>query len=188
MKKTLLLAGVASLFAVNAANAMEIKPYVGLDYNYSTLTTAHNYEYNREFDRYFNNGSVVAGAKLMNNFGLEAYYQRSLNNTKHFVEGEKVTSRIQSYGVDALGYLPLGCEQKVELIAGLGIGEYELKAREKAYDDSSKETGIGYRMSAGAQYNIDNNWAVRGMFRHVVVEGSDLDRVNEYSAGVRYSF
>ena len=31
MKKTLLLAGVAALFAVNA-NAMELKPYVGLDY------------------------------------------------------------------------------------------------------------------------------------------------------------
>ena len=37
MKKTLLLAGVASLFAVNTANA-EVKPYVGLDYN---LTTMH---------------------------------------------------------------------------------------------------------------------------------------------------
>ena len=35
MKKTLLLAGVASLFAVNTANA-EVKPYVGLDYNYSS--------------------------------------------------------------------------------------------------------------------------------------------------------
>ena len=34
MKKTLLLVGVASLFALNA-NAVEFKPYVGLDYVYS---------------------------------------------------------------------------------------------------------------------------------------------------------
>lgn len=36
MKKTLLLAGVASVFAFNA-NAVELLPYVGLDYNYSML-------------------------------------------------------------------------------------------------------------------------------------------------------
>lgn len=45
MKKTLLLAGVASLFAVNTANA-EVKPYVGLDYTipamaWTNLTMMH---------------------------------------------------------------------------------------------------------------------------------------------------
>ena len=41
MKKMLLLAGVASVFAFNA-NAMEMKPYVGLDYNYSDAAIAHH--------------------------------------------------------------------------------------------------------------------------------------------------
>lgn len=185
MKKTLLLAGIACLFAANAANAMEIKPYVGMDYNYSSIDVAKNSaRLNVEDD--YNNASLIAGTKLHQNFGLEAFYQRSLNETNTFVYGNRTTSHISAYGADALGYLPLGCEQKVELIAGLGIGHYEIKARTPF--DSYKENGTGYRMSAGAQYNFDDNWAVRGMFRHVVIEGGDFDRVNEYSAGVRYSF
>ncbi len=184
MKKTLLLAGVACAFAFNA-NAMEIKPYVGLDYNYSSLGIAKNTaNWNVEDD--YHNASIVAGAKLHKNFGLEAFYQRSLNESRSVQETTKVTSRLSGYGIDALGYLPLGCDQKVELIGGLGLGEYELK--ERAFIGTNKEEGLGYRMNVGAQYNINDKLAVRGMFRHVIVEHGDLDRINEYSAGIRYSF
>ena len=106
MKKTLLLAGVASLFAVNAANA-EVLPYVGLDYNYSSYGM-DNYVRDYLEDDY-HSLSLIAGAKLHENFGLEAFYQRSLNE-KNSYDGDKYSSRIQSYGVDALGYLPLGCD------------------------------------------------------------------------------
>ena len=40
MKKTLLMAGVACMFAANA-NA-EIRPYAGLDFNYSTSEAAED--------------------------------------------------------------------------------------------------------------------------------------------------
>ena len=184
MKKVLLLASVMSAMAFSA-QAIEIKPYVGLDYNYSSIDVAKNSK-NWGVEDDYNSASIVAGAKMHKNFGLEAFYQRSLNESRSFQDTTKVTSRISGYGLDALGYLPLGCEQKVELIGGLGIGEYELKAR--TYADSKKDYGIGYRMSAGAQYNINDKIAIRGMFRHVIVEHSDLDIINEYSAGIRYSF
>ena len=106
------------------------------------------------------------------------------NETRTFYD--RTTSRIQSYGIDALGYIPLGCDQKFELVGGLGIGSYELKTRSEEYRD--KDEGIGYRMSAGVQYNVTDNMAIRGMYRHVIVNGSDLDRINEYSAGIRYMF
>ena len=190
MKKTLLLAGVASLFAFNA-NAMEMKPYVGLDYNYSDAAIAHHdkdwgdpAKFNAQENNY-DSLSLIVGAKMHTNFGVEGYFQRSQNETREF--HGKNTSRIQSYGIDALGYIPLGCDQKFELVGGLGIGSYELKTRRNdTYRD--KDEGIGYRMSAGVQYNVTDNMAVRGMYRHVIVNGSDLDRINEYSAGIRYMF
>lgn len=86
MKKTLLLAGVASLFAVNTANA-EVKPYVGLDYNYSSY--GMDKPYNDAFEDDYNSLSFVAGAKLMENFGLEAFYQRSLNE-KNTYDGDNI--------------------------------------------------------------------------------------------------
>ena len=173
MKKTLLLAGVASLFAVNTANA-EVKPYVGLDYNYSSY--GMDKPYNDAFEDDYNSLSFVAGAKLMENFGLEAFYQRSLNE-KNTYDGDKYSSRIQNYGVDALGYLPLGCDKEVELIAGLGLGQYQTKYREQGYT-SSKEEALGIRANVGAQYNIDENWSVRGMYRHVYLQKSVMNDIN----------
>ena len=189
MKKMLLLAGVASVFAFNA-NAMEMKPYVGLDYNYSDAAIAHHdkvwgdpAKFNNQENNY-DSMSLIVGAKMHTNFGVEGYFQRSQNETRTFYD--RTTSRIQSYGIDALGYIPLGCDQKFELVGGLGIGSYELKTRSEEYRD--KDEGIGYRMSAGVQYNVTDNMAIRGMYRHVIVNGSDLDRINEYSAGIRYMF
>ncbi len=197
MKKTLLLAGVAGLFAFNA-NAMELRPYVGLDYNYSDAAIAHHdqaWGYHGTFNAQENNydsATVVVGTKFNTNFGIEGFFQQSQNETRQFYG--KNTSRIQSYGIDALGYIPLGCEQKFELVGGLGVGSYELKTRaantdgEDYIERRDKDEGIGYRISAGLQYNVTDNVALRGMYRHVIVNGSDLDRINEFSAGVRYTF
>ena len=186
MKKTLLLAGVACLFAASA-NA-EVRPYAGLDWNYSTFDYAYDAENLIEDD--YQSASLIAGAKLHKNFGVEAFYQLS-QQEKNTNEDSTVHSRFQAYGLDALGYLPLGCDGTVELIAGAGIGEYEMKARTKDFGGekmSEKEKAFAYRLNFGAQYNIDDNWAVRGMYRHVYTQHSEIDGINEFSLGVRYSF
>ena len=53
---------------------------------------------------------------------------------------------------------------------------------------SDKEESLGYRVNLGLQYNIDENWSVRGMYRHVYLQKSVLNDINEFSAGVRYNF
>lgn len=187
MKKTLLLAGVAGLFAATTANA-EIKPYVGLDYNYSSY--GMDFPNNHIIEDDYNSLSLSAGAKLMDNFGLEAFYQLSDSEKNTHPLGLKASSHFQAYGIDALGYLPLGCDQKVELIAGLGLGEYKMdyRAKDSEGTEDSKERALGIRANLGAQYNIDQNWSVRGMYRHVYLQKSTLNDINEFSAGVRYSF
>ena len=181
MKKTLLLAGVACLFAANA-NA-ELTPYVGADYNYD-MRGMDQYAETALID-HSHGGSIVAGTKFNKWTGVEAFYQLTRQNSNHH-NGHKFHDRMQAYGVDALGYLPLGCEQKFELLAGLGIGEYDMKVR--VVNTSTKEHGYGYRLTAGAQYNLDEDWSVRATYRHVYVNKSFLNDLNELSLGVRYHF
>ncbi|MBP5399080.1 MAG: porin family protein [Alphaproteobacteria bacterium] len=187
MKKTLLLAGVAALVA-NTANA-EIRPYIGLDGNYSSLDWAYNGESYAEDD--YQSLSLVAGAKLHRNFGLEAFYQMSGNekNRTNYGQDENlyVHTRFNAYGLDALGYLPLGCEGRVELIAGAGIAEYTFKARWLG-NGSGKDHSTGYRLNAGLQYNLTDNWSLRGMYHHVYTQKSYVDAIDEYSVGIRYNF
>ncbi len=187
MKKALLLAGVASLFAT-PANA-EIKPYIGLDGNYSTLDWAYDFENAVEDD--YQSVSLIAGAKVVRNFGLEAFYQLSggeKNYGKSYITDDNFYhSRFTAYGLDALGYLPLGCEGKVELIAGAGVGVYTFKVRQLGLG-SAKDHSTGYRLNAGVQYNIDENWSLRGMYHHVYTQKSEVDAIDEFSVGVRYNF
>ena len=187
MKKTLLLAGVACLFAANANAEFKLNPYVGADYNYDFWRMDRDAR--DALKDHSNGGTVVAGVKLNKWLGAEAFYQLSVPETKN-VADEKYHSRLQAYGVDVLGYLPLGCDNKFELLAGLGIGEYEVKYRvtNPDFQASDKEEGIGYRLTAGAQYNLDANWSIRGTYRHVYVNKMFLNDLNELSLGVRYNF
>lgn len=182
MNKTLLLAGAACLLAVNA-NAVEIKPYVGLDYNYSDLKFAH--AINNQIEDNYNTWSVNAGARIHDNFGLEAFYQKALNEKRTSVDGDRISSNFRAYGLDAIGYLPT-CT-KLEFLGSAGVGKYTMKTRISG-DGAETDSGTGYRLGVGAQYNLTENVAVRGMLRHVFVQNSYLDDINELSLGARYTF
>lgn len=186
MKKTLLLAGVASVFAFNA-NAVELLPYVGLDYNYSMLNHDEAVVVGEDSDANLikdgvmagqaHSASVVLGTKVTPYAGVEAFYQ--LSKKEHKVDDR---SQIQAYGADVLGYLPLGCYGEYEVLASAGLGQYTAKY------NKDQDSGLGYRLGAGLQYNVTDNWAVRAMYRHVWVDKSILNSINEFSLGVRYSF
>lgn len=183
MKKIVLLAGVACLFA-SVANA-EVKPYVGVDYNFSTLDWSNGYNSYIEDD--YNSASLVAGAKLNRNFSLEAFYQMSQAEKRSDIDWADTSSRFTAYGLDALGHLPLGCYGKVEVIGGVGIGEYTFKTR-NTYAGVTRDRSTGYRLNAGIQYNIDGDWSVRGMYHHTYNQNSYVDAMDEFSLGIRYNF
>ncbi len=174
MKKILLLAGVASVVAMSA-NAFDFTPYAGVDYNYSL--THHDDSMNGWMPGHANSGSVVLGTALGQYTGVEAFYQ--LSNKEHKRDNR---SQIQAYGADVMGYLPMGCYGEWELIGAAGAGWYDAKY------NKDNDAGWGYRLGAGLQYNFANDWAVRAMYRHVWVDKSVLDCMNEFSLGVRYYF
>lgn len=174
MKKTLLLAGVASLFAYNA-NAVEFTPYAGVDYNYSLVD--HDSSMNGVMSGHANSGTVVLGSKVTPYAGVEAFYE--ISKKEHKTDNR---SQIQAYGADIMGYLPFGCYGEYQLIGTTGLGWYDAK------HNKDNDRGWGYRLGAGLQYNLTDNWAVRGMYRHVWVDKSVLNSMNEFSVGVRYMF
>ena len=194
MKKTLLLAGVASIFAFNA-QALDIKPYVGLDYVYSDTELGSIWVAGERVDPYleskFDSFAISAGAKVHKNFGLEAFYQQSLDEEKTVGFGQKTETSYNAYGVDAIGYLPLECEQKIELLGSLGVGYYDFDAKYKILGNEMlklSDSGWGYRIGAGAQYNINEHLAARVMARYADIDVDGVDNIVDLTAGVRYTF
>ena len=100
MKKTLLLAGVASIlsFSANAAefNLMrDWQPYVGAEYVYSNAKLGGKAHAMRKA---YNSGAVNIGARMYDYYGLEAFYQQSGGRKKNKDDGA-YKSEFLAYGV-----------------------------------------------------------------------------------------
>ena len=180
------LFAVVSVLALSAnANATEsFKPYVGVDYTYTDA------DYDGISPKY-NSASVNVGTEYNKYFGTEVFYQYSDTDNKGVDHDLRAKTKFQAYGLDLMGYLPLGCDQVFSLVGTAGIGEYEFDAKFRGIDAPKhhRDRGIGYRFGGGLQYQVDENVAVRGLVRYVNI--NDVEDVNdmwEYSAGVRYSF
>jgi len=98
MKKTLLLAGIATLFSVNVhamqAKTYDLKPYVGMDYIYSY---AEYKDMDNKPERSYNSIEGNMGIRMWKYFGPEFYYQYAFK--RHSFSGvDKVKNRFYSYG------------------------------------------------------------------------------------------
>ncbi len=189
MKKYLLLAGLASVMSFNAnAMDMEMKPYVGLDYVYSMMDT-DDVNGITAVEEDLNAYAITAGMKMHKNFGVEAFFQQTEEGKKHHVGGE-IKDKYHAYGVDMIGYMPLGCDEKIELLGSLGLGYYDAEIKAETADARAKATddGWGWRLGAGAQYNFTENMAGRVMVRYADVDVEGINNIVDLTAGVRYSF
>ncbi len=193
MKKTLLLASAACLFAMNANagdwNMHNIRPYVGLDYSYSDADI-DKVDRVDAFNHNFNTGSVNVGLKFNRYVSVEAFYQQSSNETKTLFNEYKTKAKYDAYGLDVYGYLPVYCD-KVDLIGSVGLAQYEANGNVMSRSEGmhkSSDDGIGIRAGLGAQYNFTENWAVRALGRYTWLDLDNVNHMTEFSAGVRYTF
>ena len=179
MKKTigaLMVAASAIAMAANA-EAMEYNPYVGAEYGYSFLNGGAG-------SNNFNSGKIFVGSQYNENFGVEAFYQRTTSDKK---AGDK--AKYEAYGLDAMGYLPMGCEQKVALVGTAGLAYYDFKFKPEGGKTNGEGTW-GYRLGAGAEYNVTDNVAVRALARYTKLDqrAAYSNDMMEYSIGARYNF
>lgn len=198
----------------------KIRPYIGLDIAKSTIGGMDlQYAYERSgYDDYFEDSftsySGVVGIKVNKNFGLEAFYQKSSEEDKDtsrraydydndIAIGSDETSTISytAYGVDAMGYLPIN--QEFELLASLGIAQYNFESNAIAYAAATDGYNIvaqtftnkkdfdslGIRLGIGAQYNFNEHFALRAMARYIKMNDDEYIRsLTEFSLGLRYMF
>ncbi len=189
MNKALLMAGAACILLSTQAKAQqmfgeEIEPYVGADYVYDNVDFKNQGNGLKES---YNSGAVNVGTRLGEYAGLEAYYQLSGKRTSNLSEDVKAKSKFQSYGVDLYGYMPLGCNDKVDLLASVGLGNYNLEVKGLP-DGKIDKDHLGYRFGLGAQYNFDEHVSARVMGRYNYIDTRDLDNMWEATAGLRYTF
>jgi len=193
MKKTLLLAGAACFLSLNANAAdVDIKPYVGLDYVYTSADMKDSMD--KVLEDKYNSFNLNAGAKFNQYVGMEVFYQKSGEEEKSVVDVDgdtlKAKTKFDAYGVDFAGYLPLS--EKLEGIASVGLAHYKFKLKAGGdYVGSESESNMAYRLGLGAQYNINEHVGVRVMGRFVQLDdGSDdaIKNLTELTAGVRYTF
>lgn len=182
MNKNIALLAAVSVFALaNSANALEFRPYVGAQYNV-THVNAKDLNTNMDMHSY----SVFVGTEYNRYFGTEVFYQNS-NKWHKVIDGTKVKTDFAAYGLDAYGYLPLGCDRVISLIGTAGIANYDFDIDEG--DGKGDDNGLGYRLGGGIQYNITNNIAVRALGRYVWTDKLDgMDHFSEFSLGMKYVF
>lgn len=175
------------LIAAQPVNTL--RPYLGVDAGTTDIGYSGSQEKYFLKDRAMFVGGA-AGLRIGRNWGVEMFYQTS-NTAKKTADDEwRTEGDYTAYGVDALGFLPLN--DQLELVAAAGVGKYEfdvkLKYSDGIHEFSGSDDNVGYRFGAGAQYNLTNHWALRGMVRYVVLDSEYIDDMLEFSLGMRYTF
>ena len=190
MKNTLtaLLAAVSVMTLASGSSALEYNPYVGVSYNYSDVNSKG---IGGAYNPNFNSGTISLGTSYNKYFGTEIFYQISDNYGKD-LEGGKLGSNFQAYGIDLYGYLPMGCDQVFSLLGTAGVAEYQFKHKVSlpgVERDTNKDNGLGWRAGLGAQYSISNNVDIRAIARYVNFNKLEaMDHMMEYTIGLKYNF
>lgn len=205
-----LLGGAAILAAMIVpahAEGIKFKPYLGFDLQRMNLSYDNNLD--KALDDGLNGGNVHAGIKFNDYFGLELGYFRTQKGKQDVnfdlsgitgTPGDTVTSttvRAQGVTLDALAYLPLS--DQIDLIGTAGISwtKADLGITGTAFGTAGSieddDNEFGYRIGAGAQFNITEQINLRGLIRYqdmgFKVSGFDaVDGAWVYSVGLNYEF
>lgn len=180
MNKNLTLLTAVSVLTLTAnANALEFRPYVGVQYNYTEVDA-------EQVKPDMNSYSVIVGTEYNKYFSTEIFYQNS-DKSNDYLNNKKVKTDFAAYGLDAYAYLPLGCDRVWSVFATAGIANYDKTTASS--EGKSDDNGLGYRLGAGVQYSVTNNIAVRALARKIWADKLEyVDDMKEFSLGLKYTF
>ena len=183
MKKTIFFASatiISLICSQSFADTYKYVPYIGVAY---TRATARADTAKPEY----NIGSLYIGSEYGKYFGTEIFYGQS-SYKKNYIADVKTRTSYRAYGLDLAAYLPLGCDNRFDLVAAVGAGEYVF-AKKIAGEKHHNDSGWGYRFGGGLKYHLDDNWQIKTLARYVKFNDiSDFDRQSEYSIAAEYHF
>ena len=155
-------------------------PYVGFDYIFNNIDI-------KEYTSKNNAANIRIGSDYNKYFSTEIFINQSDSYKKHKLNNFHKLS-YKSYGLDVFTYLPLGCEQKFNILATAGIGEYIFNNKIKN-QKHKKEHGLGYRFGAGLKYKINKTWQIRYITRYIKFDKTDTQKYSiEQNIGIEYHF
>ena len=191
-----IIAAVCGLLVSGYAAADDMKYYVGGDLGYNKLG------YFSEVKDYVSglNGTIkskvpsaglVAGIKFHENFGAEVGYT-FFKKAKAEGANYDANLKLNNLHLDLLGYMPI--DKGFDLVGLVGVGRMNLKERGELNGNTvldEKQNKIGFRLGAGAQYNIDEHFATRLMVKYQKVGGKDnkkfVKHVTSLGLGLTYT-
>jgi opacity protein-like surface antigen len=201
--------------AENSVVFDNLNPYIGIDLQRTDYDYNSNYRNDTLPAGAFLDGNIVledaldgfnihAGIRPHKYFGAELGYFRTKEEGKSISAGANVGPnntvatadfstdvRVHGLTLDALGYLPLGEQERFELIgtAGLSWSKGELSGTDGTTTLDVDESEIGFRAGAGAQFNITDRVNVRGLARYQTADFDDVaDNAWTYAVGLNFSF
>lgn len=189
--KKLLSIGLVSLGLLSTSNATELpfKPYVGLEIG----STSINSDYKVFDEDPYMSLKANVGFRYEKYFGAEVSYEGSSENDVTFNSGLKNTASFRSYGIDALGYLPVN--ESLDFIGSLGLAKYDFDVEWRDLTDSGKtsKSKTAFRVGLGAQFNVNKNVGFTLMAKYIPIKIEDegYDFVNgmfNLSLGAKFSF
>jgi OOP family OmpA-OmpF porin len=125
---------------------------------------------------------IFGGYRINRNFAAEVFYANH-GEISVKVGGASATAESSTFGIAALGILPLG--GNFELFGKLGIGSTSVDATATAggLSAGASDSGSDLLFGVGAVYNFNRNLGVRAEYEHY-----NDSEINVLSIGVQYRF
>lgn len=212
MKKTLLLAGVACLFATQA-QALEVNPYISAKLKYAVMDNSADvdaeddiYAYQLRFDADDNvfGGSMAVGVSIPvanGAFRSEIEYSKNADAEKtHHFAGDSYKAKLESQSLLANVYYDFNTGTKLTPYVGAGIGGAKIKA--SLNGEGIDDTTFTWQISAGVAYALTDKLSLDAGYRFIDYgdfseEETDINwwekdkvesKAHEIMLGLRYTF
>jgi len=172
-----------------ASDGFFFKPYVGADYQYSSLSYKNGAD--KDFSDTFSGGDVHVGARVHKYLGFEASYFDTAKGNKTNVNGSGVntSTKYEGESLDAMGYLPLA-SSKAELIGLVGVNhsKADISATNGVLSARAGGSKTFAEFGGGAQYWLNDNANVRLLERYEDISHNDVSSGWVTSIGVNWQF
>lgn len=169
MKKLLLLAGVASVFAFNA-NAFEFNPYLSAKLKYAITENSVTVEHNKQnIDKDLIGGSGALGVKFPftnSAFRIEAEYTRTDDAKKTFSGAEDdITAELRVQALMFNAYYDFYTKTPFTPYISAGLGGARLKLGTQ--DQAIHQTELAWQLGFGVSYEINDHFAADLGYRYI---------------------
>lgn len=155
---------------IEAVNATEIHPYIGMEYRY--FWTNGTWSLRTFIPESYPGGSAFIGAKIIEYLGLEAGYNRTSRRHKTSLVNNgavRADVRFTAFYLDVNGYLPVALCW--ELIGSIGGESFKPRIRLSGPAPANnlvitqRSNNIVWRFGLGAQYLLTDSFGARFMAR-----------------------